>query len=101
MSITRSTIRNGYRCGSSLSTIAISAASSLVTILFITTVSFVRRFGTAFLAREFLKGRHFAEPLLYRFCRSPAPARPGRYIAVDLADRRDLRSFTDRHVVVQ
>src|SRR5262249_39283016 len=101
MSITRSTIRNGYRCGSILSTIAMSAASRLVTILFITTVSFVRRFATAFLACESGEGRHFTEPLLHRFCRCAAPTRAGGHVAVDIADRRDLRPFADRHVVVQ
>src|SRR6476661_4538086 len=102
MSMTRSTIRNGYRCGNSFSTIAISAASSLVTVLFITTVSFVRvRFGTAFLAREPCENCHLTKPLLHRLGRRATPARARRYITIDITGCGKLRPLADRHIVVQ
>ena len=73
-----------------------------VTILFMTTVSFVgRRVGVALLAREPLKYHYFAEPLLHRFCRCAAPTRTWRHIAMDNAGGRNLRAFADRDVVIQ
>src|SRR5262249_128843 len=101
ISITLSTSRNGYRCGNILSTTRISAASSLVTDSFMTTVSIVGRFGAAFPARQFGKNRHFPEPLFDGFCRRAAPPCSGRHIAMHDADRGDLGTLADGDVVVQ
>ena len=79
-----------------------SAASSLVTILFMTTVSFVGRgIGAGLLASKPFNGLHLAEPLLQRFGWRAAPARACRHIAVDNANSCDLRALTNRNVGVQ
>src|SRR6476469_1306511 len=75
-----------------------SIASSWITGLFMTSVSFVARVCVALLAREPLKYQHFAEPLLHRLCRRSAPSRAGRHIAVNYADARNLCTFADRDV---
>src|SRR5674476_443715 len=78
-----------------------SAASSFVTALSMALVSLVRcRFGAAFAARQSLEHHDFAEPQLHRLGRCTAPARTGRDIAVNVADRGDLRPFADRDVVI-
>src|SRR6186997_354147 len=78
-----------------------SIASSWITGLFMTSVSFVARVCVALLAREPLKYQHFAEPLLHRLCRRSAPSRAGRHIAVNYADARNLCTFADRDVSVK
>jgi phosphatidylserine decarboxylase len=63
-------------------------------------VSFVARVYVL-LAREPLKYHHFAKPLLQRLRRRTAPTRPGGHIAVNYANTRNLRAFTDRNIRVQ
>src|SRR5437764_13751842 len=81
-------------------TAAMSAASSLVTILFMTTVSFVGG-RVALLARKAFENHHLAEPLLDRLCWRSAPARARRHVAMDDADCCDLCSLADRDIVIQ
>jgi hypothetical protein len=65
-----------------------------------TSASFVARVCVALLAREPLKYHYFAEPLLHWLCRRSTPTRAWRHIPMDHADRRNLRAFADRNVVI-
>src|SRR5215468_12647273 len=82
--------------------VKMSAASIVFTILFMTAFSFIGRgVDAAFLSRKPLENHHFTEPLLDRLGRCAAPARARRHVSVHDTDRRNLRTFTNRDVVVQ
>src|SRR5829696_154009 len=104
MPITRSIIRNGYRCGRQSRILAMSAVSSVVAGSFMlsspVTRARRRRAAISVSLRKLLEHEHLTEPLFHRLGRRAAVAPARRDVAIDIACRRDLRAFSDRDMVV-